>query len=266
MPIKIKNIKALILDMDGVLWRENESIGNLPEIFKQIIAHGIKYVMATNNSTHTVEQYVKKVRSFNIPIESWQIINSSLATASLLKEKFPQGGPVYVVGEPALIDTLEVAGFSHEPSGNDTVLAVVAGMDKTLTYEKLKKATYLLRSGVPFIGSNPDRSFPTPMGLAPGAGAVLAAIQAASDITPEIAGKPSKPMYHLALERLQTKKDDTLVVGDRPETDILGGQNMGCPTALVLSGVVNKEQAEKWRPSPDIIISDLTELVNLLVS
>ena len=79
MPIKIKNIKALILDMDGVLWRENEPIGNLPEIFKQIIALGIKYVMATNNSTHTVEQYVKKVRSFNIPIESWQIINSSLA-------------------------------------------------------------------------------------------------------------------------------------------------------------------------------------------
>jgi 4-nitrophenyl phosphatase len=258
-------IKALILDMDGVLWRENEPIGDLPAIFNKLIDHGIRFVMATNNSTHTVEQYVEKVRSFKIPVEAWQIINSSLATVSLLKERFPDGGPVFVVGERALIDTLQSGGFHHVTDDNTPVLAVVAGMDRTLTYDKLKKATFLIRSGIPFIGSNPDRSFPTPLGLAPGAGAVLAAIQAATDVSPEIAGKPSIHMYKLALERLQTRKDETVVVGDRPETDILGGQRIGCLTALVLSGVVNRAQASVWQPAPTFITSDLSELVEILV-
>ena len=259
-----KKIRALILDMDGVLWRENQPIGNLPSIFQKINSLGIKYVMATNNSTHTVAQYVTKIRSFNIPVESWQVITSSLATAVLLKERFPNGGPIFVVGEQALVDTLTKVGFTQTPQDGKPVLAVVAGMDKTLTYDKLRRATYLIRSGVPFIGSNPDRSFPTPQGLAPGSGAVLAAIQAATDVTPEIAGKPERSMYRLALDRLESSPDETLAVGDRPETDIMGGQNFGCLTALVLTGVVNRKQAESWKPAPDVIMDDLSTLVDYL--
>lgn len=262
--MNLKKIHALILDMDGVLWRDDQPIGDLSAIFEKINLLGMKYVMATNNSTNTIDQYVDKVRMFGIPIENWQIINSSIATAALLKERFPDGGPVFVVGEKALIDTLENAGFYHTLQEDIPVLAVVAGMDKTLTYAKLRRATYLIRSGVPFIGSNPDRSFPTPQGLAPGAGAVIAAIEAATDVIPEIAGKPSPSMYRLALDRLSTTPGETLVVGDRPETDIQGGQKLGCLTALVLSGVVNRELAEMWAPAPDIIINDLSALVDLL--
>ena len=254
----------MILDMDGVLWRDDQPIGDLPTIFDRINRLGIRFVMATNNSTNTVEQYVQKVRRFGISVESWQIINSSLATAALLKKRFPDGGPVFVVGEQSLVDTLEEAGFYNLPQDDAPVLSVVAGMDKTLTYKKLLRATYLIRSGVPFIGTNPDRSFPTPQGLAPGAGAVLAAIQAASDVAPEIAGKPAPAMYQLAVERLGTQPGETIVVGDRPETDIQGGQALGCLTALVLTGVVNLDQAQSWQPAPDLILNDLTTLVDYL--
>jgi 4-nitrophenyl phosphatase len=119
----------------------------------------------------------------------------------------------------------------------------------------------LIRAGIPFIGTNPDLTYPTPDGQVPGAGAVLALLDAASGIHPLILGKPGTAIYHICLERLGTKPGETLVVGDRIETDIAGGQAAGCPTALVLSGVATIEQARKWQPPPDWIGQDLETLV-----
>jgi len=140
---------------------------------------------------------------------------------------------------------------------------VIAGMDRNFNYEKLQQATRLIRTGVPFFGTNPDHTFPTPQGLVPGAGSILAAIATASDIEPVIAGKPEPTMYRIALERLKTPAERVLVVGDRPETDIAGAQFLGCRTALVLSGVTNEKQAKAWRPVPDLIIDNLESIVNL---
>jgi len=127
----------------------------------------------------------------------------------------------------------------------------------------MRLATLLLRSGVPFIGTNPDHTFPTPQGLIPGAGAILAALYTASDVTPMIAGKPEPTMYRIALERLKLPPSSVLVVGDRPETDIAGAQLIGCHTALVLTGVTNIDQAKTWHPVPDLIIENLESIVNL---
>lgn len=257
----LQNLRGLILDMDGVLWRDTQAIGNLPEIFDRIQLLDLRVILATNNATRTVSSYLEKLAGFGVSLEPWQIITSSQATARYLKTRFPSGGNIFVVGETGLENALGEQGFT---TGDGSAIAVVAGMDRHVTYEKLAKATLLIRAGAAFIGTNPDRSFPTPAGLVPGAGAILAALETATDVPPTIIGKPGPIMYQQALERLGTSAEETLAVGDRLETDILGGQNTHCKTALVLSGVSTLEQAQTWNPAPDIITSDLTALLETL--
>lgn len=254
-------IRALILDMDGVLWRSEQPIGDLPAIFNEIHRRSWKVVLATNNATKSIQQFLTKLASFDVTLEPWQVINSAQATAHYLSQEHPNGGPVFVVGEPGLVEILHEAGFY--PS-EENPLAVVAALDRSITYEKLSKATLLIRSGVPFIGTNPDRTFPTPEGQVPGAGSILATIEAATDIAPLVIGKPNTLMYQFALERMGVKPEETLVVGDRLETDIAGAQNLGSPCALVLSGVTDEEKAWQWHPAPDMIVDNLTNMLHEL--
>jgi 4-nitrophenyl phosphatase len=247
--------------MDGVVWRGPDPIGDLPTIMDEISQLGWKFILATNNSTRTPSQYLEKLRRFGVSLESWQVINSSQATAHYLSQEYPEGGAVYVVGEEGLENTLTEKGFYHDSS---RAAAVVVGMDRTLTYEKLRLATLLIRTGAKFIGTNPDRTFPTPEGLIPGAGAILAALQAATDVQPIVIGKPQPEMYRIALERLGTNPEETLVVGDRLETDIAGAQNLGCPTGLVLSGVTSRKALQEWSLAPDFLAEDLEDLVKQL--
>ena len=252
-------IRALILDMDGVLWKGEHQIGKLPDIFKNIDLLRLKAILATNNAMLSVKQYLDKLSRFGVKLDEWQIINSSQATAHYLSNKYPERGPVYIIGENGLHTTLEERGFFHS---NNNALAVVAGLDRTLSYEKLKTATFLIRNGAEFIGTNPDRTYPLPEGLAQGAGSILAALEAATDVKPTTIGKPAPYMYLTALERLGTKPGETLVIGDRLETDIAGAQAIGCKSGLVLSGVTDLEMANLWKPKPDIIAKDLESLLN----
>ena len=259
-------IKALILDMDGVIWRGSEPIGDLPAIFARMDQRGLKVTLATNNATRSAQQYVNKLLSFGVHIEPHQVINSADIAALYLSRQYPQGGKVFVVGEEGLLTALAVYGFSPISDSFDSkdVIAVVASMDRNLTYEKLRNAALLIRAGVPFVGTNPDHTFPTPDGLVPGAGAILAALETATSIQPVIMGKPKPEMYQAILSRFGLLPQETLVVGDRPETDIAGGQVMGCFTALVLSGVTNESEARAWHPAPDLIAPDLYSLLDLL--
>ena len=177
---------------------------------------------------------------------------------------FPQRGPVFTVAETGVIEALLEAGFEPVTEEREGILAVVAGMDRKATYEKLALATLLIREGVPFIGTNPDVTFPTPRGLVPGAGAFLTFLEVASDTRPVMIGKPEPILYQFAMERLGTQPHETLAVGDRLETDILGGQRAGCPTVLVLSGVTTAAQAALWSPPPDLILPNLADLLPLL--
>lgn len=254
-------IKALILDMDGVLWRGDQAIGDLASIFRSLHQHGLRVVLATNNATQTVTDYQSKLRRFGVMVEEWQIVNSSQAAAHYLKSRFPEGGNIYVVGEAGLKDTLSSQGFEQ---ADQNVVAVVVGLDRTLTYEKLLRATLLIRDGALFIGTNPDRSLPLPEGLGPGAGAILAALEAATGVSPVVIGKPAPEMYRVALERLGTQPQETMVVGDRLETDIAGAQAIGCWTALVLTGVSTVEAAHAWKPEPDWIEANLAGVIERL--
>lgn len=254
------HIAAVISDMDGVLWRDAQPIGDLPRAFAAIRRLGWQAALATNNATRTVAQYQDKLSGFGVELAAGQIVNSSQAVLHYLRQLHPQGGAVYVVGEQALVDTLAEGGFFHRDSGEDA-LAVIGSLDRGFSYARLERAATLIRRGAPFLGTNPDLTFPAPGGLVPGAGAMLAAIKAASGERPLILGKPAPRMYRVALERMGVLPQRTLVVGDRLETDIAGAQQIGCRAALVLSGVSSLAEAQAWTPAPDIIAPDLSALL-----
>ena len=260
----LSHIKALILDMDGVIWRADAPIGNLAEIFARIEARGLKYVFATNNGTKTPEQYVERLAGFGVKVQPSQVVTSALGVAFMLSasRKYPKGTKIFMIGEDGIRVALEEKGFEVLSVNNATAAEVVVmGIDRGITFNKMCEATLLVRGGVPFYATNPDKTFPTPRGEIPGAGAWLSVITTATEVEPIIAGKPFPFMMELSLEILGTKREETLVVGDRLETDIAAGQAVGCPTALVLSGVSTKEQAEMWKPKIDIIANDLASLI-----
>jgi 4-nitrophenyl phosphatase len=253
-------IKAVILDMDGVLWQDNQALVDLPAVFHQFYNIGVKVILATNNATRSPLKYQQKIANFGVNIELDQILTSSMATAELMRRQFPNGGPVFIAGEDGLRQALESNGFFH---AEENVLAVVSSQFRQLTFDSLKHATLLLRTGVPYFHTNPDPSFPTPEGLIPGSGAVLAYLETASGRKAEIAGKPSPHLFLLALQRLHLSPLETIAIGDRLDTDILGGQRAGCRTGLVLSGVTTPEEVKTWEPAPDLIAKDLAEMVGL---
>lgn len=253
-------IKGVILDMDGVLWRDSEQIGNLHDVFNKFDELKIPVVLATNNASKTPDQYLEKLRSFSVELAPSQIATSGQAVVFHLLSKYPQGARVHVVGEPGLISVLEQAGFTHHESD---VVAVVAGVDRSISYKKIQIAATLIRSGAEYIGTNPDTTFPTPQGLMPGAGSIIASISTAAEQQPIFAGKPGKYLLELSIQRLSLHAENVLVVGDRLETDILGAQNIGAKSALVLSGVSTYEQALAWQPAINYIAKDLPEIVGL---
>lgn len=260
---KFPQLKALILDLDGVLWKDTSPIGDLPKIFKQIDDLDLKYIFASNNATKSIDEYVSKLRGFHLNVEANQIISSSLALGIYLSKKYPEGGKVYVVGQPSLIRTLDEYGFHQEeyPLLNKSILAVIASLDYSLTYEKIKVASLLIRNGSHFFGTNTDVTYPTPQGLWPGSGTVIKAIETASQTKATIVGKPEPIMYEIALDRLKTFPQETMAIGDRFETDIVGGQAAHCLTGLVLSGVSSISDLSNWIPRPDIVCSNLEELI-----
>jgi 4-nitrophenyl phosphatase len=256
------HIKALIIDMDGVVWRSDAPIGDLAAIFSRIRAHRLNFVFATNNSTKTSEQYVAGLKEFGVDVEPWQVVTSSQAAAHAMTQKFPPGAKVFMIGEDGVRMALEERDFeilSLEDAPQ--AQAVVIGMDRGINFQKVVEATLLVRNGIPFYATNTDKTFPTPRGQIPGAGAWISVITTATDVQPIVAGKPFPFLMELSLEKLGAKREETLVIGDRLETDIAAGQAVGCPTALVLSGVSTREQGENWKPKIDIIADDLAKLI-----
>ena len=257
----LKNItpspEAAILDMDGVLWRSDQPLCDLPQLFNNFANEKIRVAMASNNATSTISQFLNKFQILGVTLEPWQIISSAMATGFMLKQNFPNGGPIFILGSPALITTLKEDGFFHSET---EPMAIVAGMDRELTYEKLLKAANWVRKELPFFGTNPDLTYPTPDGFAPGAGACIAAVEAASGTKATIVGKPFPYLFDVAMQRMKSSPEKTLVIGDRLETDIMGGHRAGCKTVLVLSGVSQKKDLINWEPKPDLVIENIMDL------
>ena len=256
------NIKALIIDMDGVVWKADSPIGDLEATFNRIRERGLKFVFATNNSTKTSEQYVERLAKFGVDVKPWQVITSSQAAAHAVAQKFPKGTKVFMIGEDGIQMALKEKGFEIVSTENASSAEVfVMGIDRGINFDKVAEATLLVRNGIPFYATNTDKTFPTPRGEIPGSGAWISIITTATGVEPIIAGKPYPFLMDLSLEKLGTKRGETLVVGDRLETDIAAGQGAGLACALVLSGVSTQEEADAWAPRVNVIEKDLASLI-----
>ncbi len=257
----LANIKGLIIDMDGVLWRDTEPIGDLPAIFNAIKSQGLRAILATNNATRTVDEYHEKLAGFGVELEDWQVITVAQGTGIYLNEHYPDGCQAFVVGQPSLKETLKAYGINVIEDPNEKIDVVVASIDVSISYKKITDAELLIRGGCDFIGTNPDVTYPTPNGLYPGSGTIIGAIEIASEKKAKLIGKPEPVLYQMALRRLDLLPHETLAVGDRLETDIVGAQAAGIYSAFVLTGASTLEQAKQLSPGPDIIINSLSELI-----
>lgn len=255
-------IKALISDMDGVLWRGSQPLPGMAEFFALLFARELGFVLATNNSSRTQGDYVEKLASMGVSgVEPRHIVTSGTATVSFLKTQFAAGARIHVVGGAGLKQMLREAGYKLVDAGAE---AVICGIDFDLTYEKARKATLLIRAGARFIGTNPDPSFPAPEGLVPGAGSIIALIEAASGQSATIIGKPERGMFDAALRQLGARPEETLMIGDRIGTDIAGAQALGIKTALVMTGVETAESLRESEVQPDMVFAGLPELIEAL--
>lgn len=248
--------------MDGVLWRGAQALPGLADFFDFLFEREISFVLATNNSRNTPEDYMHKLASMGVTgITPGHIVTSGTATAITLQAQYPAGTRVYVVGGRGLKQLLSDAGFHLVAAGAELV---VCGIDFDLTYDKLKTAALLIRGGARFIGTNPDSSFPSPEGLVPGAGSILALIESASGCAPTIIGKPERGMFEAALRQTGAQAAETLMIGDRIGTDIIGAQALGIQTALVMTGVETDASLRASKTQPDRVFAGLPELIEAL--
>jgi len=252
----LADINSLIIDMDGVLYRDSLPMPRLGEFFTFLRLRGIRFILATNNSTHSVDDYMVKLAGMGARLEPNEILTAGRATALALGREYPRGTRMHVFGMAALRQSLADEGFVL---ADENVAVVVASMDRDLNYDKLKRACLLIRGGARFITTNRDATYPSPEGLLPGGGAVIAAIETGSGVTPEIIGKPEPTLYRLAMEQIQADPARTAVIGDRVETDLVGARRLDLATICVLSGASSRSEAEAF--APDWIFDDIAALL-----
>ena len=186
------NIKALILDMDGVIWKGDAPIGDLPATFKRIRERGLKFVFATNNGAKTPEEYKKRLAELEVEIDASQMVTSALGVAFMLAQKYSRGTKIFVIGEGGIRVALEENGFEILSTENASQAQVfVMGIDHDINFQKVAEATLLVRAGIPFYTTNTDRTFPTPRGEIPGSGSWLSVNTSATGVEPIVAGKPN---------------------------------------------------------------------------
>ena len=252
----LSKITHLIIDMDGVLYRGDQPVPRLAEFFDFMRERPIKFILATNNSTRTPQEYADKLAQMGVTVSPDEILVSGQATARFLAREYPRGTRVHVFGMPALKQAMTDEGFIL---ADEDVQLVVASMDRAVTYEKLKRATLLIRGGARFIATNLDPTNPSEEGLIPGTGTMIAALETASGTKPQAIGKPEPTMYQLAMEQMGATPETTAAIGDRVDTDIVGGKKAGLTTICVLSGSSDRAEAEAI--GTDMIFDDIAHLL-----
>ncbi|HET6260716.1 MAG TPA: HAD-IIA family hydrolase, partial [Chloroflexia bacterium] len=254
---------GLLLDIDGVLYRGNDALEGATELFPALREAGLSFILLTNNATLRAADFSDKLARMGIDVEAGSILTSAGATATYLRTHFPEGGGVYVLGEEALVRTIEeVPNFHVEAERPEFV---VAGLFFGFDYQALRTACTAIRRGARFIATNVDTTLPVEGGdFWPGAGSLVAAVQACSGVAPTVIGKPSVHGGEMALEKLGLPAYQVLCVGDRLDTDIVMGRDAGMPTALLLTGVSQPADIERTGIVPDYIFDDLSALVSAL--
>lgn len=248
--------KSYLTDMDGVLVRGRTIIPGAREFIDRLIDEGHRFLVLTNNSMYPPVILAHRLSRMGLDIPPERIHTSALATAAFLNTQRPRG-TAYVVGEDGLYEALEDIGYSFTDRSPDYV---VLGETQDYSFERITRAIRLIQDGARFIATNPDVSGPSEEGLVPATGAVAARIESAIGVKPYFIGKPNPLMIRTALRRLGEHSENTIMVGDRMDTDIQIGIESGLETVLVLSGVTTRAMVDQFPYQPTRIVESVAEL------
>jgi glycerol 3-phosphatase-2 len=251
-------------DLDGVVWRGDESIGGSADAIDSLRAAGLRVGFLSNNSSQTVADVVAKLARMGVAAAPDDVLTSALAAGDLLRDTLEPQARVLICAGPGVVEAVEAAGLA--PVAEPPAAAVVVGFHRTFDFDALDRASRAVREGARLVATNLDATYPVPGGLLPGAGAIVASIATASGREPEVAGKPFPPSVAMVRRRLGATG---VVVGDRPSTDGALAAALGWPFALVLSGVAGAQAPPGGEaipdPPPPLVAGDLAALAPAII-
>ena len=253
-------INSWLIDMDGVLVREEHAIDGAAGFVRRLREHEIPFLVLTNNSIYTRRDLAARLALSEIEVGEDAIWTSALATASFLDDQRP-GGSAFAIGEAGLTTALHDVGYTLTESAPDYV---VLGETRTYSFERITTAIRLIARGARFIATNPDPTGPSPAGPLPATGSVAALISRATGVAPYYVGKPNPLMMRSALNAINAHSETTAMVGDRMDTDVVAGLEAGMYSILVLTGSTRREQAEAFPYRPSRIVDSVADLVDEL--
>jgi NagD protein len=252
-----RQIRNWLMDMDGVLVHEERAIPGADRFIGRLRESGAPFLVLTNNSIYTRRDLAARLRASGLDVPEESIWTSALATATFLADQRP-GGSAFVIGEAGLTTALHEAGYTLTEREPDYV---VLGETRTYSFERITQAIRLIAGGARFIATNPDTTGPSPDGPLPATGSVAALISRATDARPYFVGKPNPLMMRSALNALDAHSEETAMIGDRMDTDVVAGLEAGLETILVLTGVTARADAERHPYRPSRIVDSVAELV-----
>jgi len=252
-----REINSWLMDMDGVLVREEQAVPGADSFVSLLREGEIPFMVLTNNSIYTARDLSARLARAGLHVPEGSIWTSALATARFLQDQRPHGS-AFVVGEAGLTTALHDAGYTLNEHNPDYV---VIGETRTYSFERIAQAIRLISRGARFIATNPDRTGPTPDGPLPATGSVAALISHATEVAPYFVGKPNPLIMRSALNAIDAHSETTVMIGDRMDTDIVAGLEAGMQTVLVLTGSTTREAAERFPYRPSRILDSVAELI-----
>ncbi|NLX92955.1 MAG: HAD family hydrolase [Clostridiales bacterium] len=249
--------KAFICDMDGVIYHGNKLLDGVVDFVNWLTDENKKFVFLTNSSERSPRELGQKLKRLGLNVSKEHFYTSALATASFLKRQCPRGS-AYVIGEAGLTNALYDAGFSMNDVNPDYV---IVGETRTYNYEKIERAVHLVLKGAKLIGTNPDLTGPTEKGIVPATRALISPIELATGKQAYFIGKPNPLMLREARKMMDCASAETVIIGDRMDTDIVAGIESGIDTVLVLSGVTSKESMNEFPYIPTYVFNGVGDII-----
>ncbi len=258
--MKRREIRSWLMDMDGVLVREELAIPGADRFLARLRERELPFLVLTNNSIYTTRDLSARLRASGLDVPETAIWTSALATATFLEDQRP-GGSAFVIGEAGLTTALHAAGYTLSERDPDYV---VIGETRTYSFERITLAIRLIVGGARFIATNPDATGPSPDGPLPATGSVAALISRATGVEPYFVGKPNPLMMRSALNAIDAHSETAAMIGDRMDTDVVAGLEAGMETILVLTGVTTREDAERHPYRASCIVDSVADLLGAI--
>jgi NagD protein len=255
-----REIHSWLMDMDGVLVREEHPIPGADRFLARLQELGTPFLVLTNNSIYARRDLAARLRASGLDVPEESIWTSALATAGFLEDQRP-GGSAFVIGESGLTTALHQSGYTLTDRSPDYV---VLGETRTYSFERITRGIRLILGGARFIATNPDTTGPSPDGVLPATGSVAALISRATGVDPYFVGKPNPLMMRSALNAIEAHSETTAMIGDRMDTDVVAGLEAGLETILVLTGVTTAEEPERYSYRPSRVVDSVADLLDEL--